>query len=69
MPCFFQIVSEMLPEIYTVEKCDFLKPIIHSQQCVINVLTPTGARDALTEILSFRRGLIGSTYCLPSYAV
>ena len=26
-----QIVSEMLPEIHTVEKFDFLKPIIHSQ--------------------------------------
>ena len=26
-----QIGSEVLPEIHTVEKCAFLKPIIHSQ--------------------------------------
>ena len=27
MPCSFQIVSQMLPEIHTIEKCGFLKPI------------------------------------------
>ena len=31
MPCSPQIISEMLPEIHTMEKCDFLKPRIHSQ--------------------------------------
>ena len=31
MPCSSRIISEMLPEIHIVEKCDFLKPIIHSQ--------------------------------------
>ena len=31
MPCSSQMISEMLPEIHTVEKCDFLKPIIHFQ--------------------------------------
>ena len=31
MPCSFRIISEMLPKIHTMEKCDFLKPIIHSQ--------------------------------------
>ena len=32
-PCHapLEFVSEMLPEIHTLEKCDFLKPIIHSQ--------------------------------------
>ena len=26
MPCFSQIISEMLPEIHAMEKFDFLKP-------------------------------------------
>ena len=26
MPCFPRIISEMLPEIHTLKKCDFLKP-------------------------------------------
>ena len=31
MPCSSRIRSEMLPEIHTVEKCDFLRSLIHSQ--------------------------------------
>ena len=31
MPCSYQIISEILPEIHTMEKVDFLKPISHSQ--------------------------------------
>ena len=31
MLCSPQIISEMISEIYTVKKCDILKPIIHSQ--------------------------------------
>ena len=31
MLCSFQIIIEMLPEIHTMEKCDFLKSVIHSQ--------------------------------------
>ena len=31
MPCSFRIISEMLLEIHTIEKCDVLKSIIHSQ--------------------------------------
>ena len=31
MPCFSKIISEMLLDIHTMEKCDFLKPIVHSQ--------------------------------------
>ena len=31
MPCSSQIINEMLPEIHTVEKFDFLKAMIHSQ--------------------------------------
>ena len=31
MPCSSRIISEMLSEIYTVEKCDFINSIIHSQ--------------------------------------
>ena len=39
MSCPLQIISEMLPEIYTVKKCYFLKPIIHSQVMQSTVLT------------------------------
>ena len=38
MPCYSQIISEMLPEIHTMEKCDFLKPVIHSQIISFSVL-------------------------------
>ena len=31
MPCSPQIISEMIPEIHTVQKFDFLKTLIHSQ--------------------------------------
>ena len=31
MPCSTRIISEILPEIRKMEKCDFLDPIIHSQ--------------------------------------
>ena len=31
MPCSSQIISEMQPEIYNMEKFDFLKSLIHSQ--------------------------------------
>ena len=30
IPCSSRIISEMLPEIHTMEKCDFLKSSIHS---------------------------------------
>ena len=36
MPCSYRIVSEMLPEIYRLEKFDFLKSITHSP--IINPL-------------------------------
>ena len=32
MPCSSRTINEMLPEINTVEKCDFLKPITHSKK-------------------------------------
>ena len=31
MPCSSEIISEMLPESHTMEKCYFLKPVIHFQ--------------------------------------
>ena len=31
MPCSSQIISGMQPEIRTIERSDFIKPIIHSQ--------------------------------------
>ena len=30
MPCSSRIISELLPEIHTMEKCDFFKSVIHS---------------------------------------
>ena len=38
MPYSSQIINEMLPEIHTVEKCYFLKPIILSQMIYFSVL-------------------------------
>ena len=35
MPCSARIISEMLPEIHTVEKFDFLKSMIYSQIILI----------------------------------
>ena len=31
MPCSRRIIIDMLPEIHTMEKCDFLTFMIHSQ--------------------------------------
>ena len=31
VPCFSGIICEMLSEIHTMEKCDFLRSLIHSQ--------------------------------------
>ena len=38
MPCSSRIISEMLPEINTMEKCDFLKSIIHSYIILFYIL-------------------------------
>ena len=38
MPCFSKIISEMLPEIQTIEKFDFLKSMILSQMLLFSVL-------------------------------
>ena len=38
MPCFFRIISEILPEIHTIEKFDFLTSIIHSHTILIKIL-------------------------------
>ena len=37
MPCTSQIISEMLSEIHTIDKCDFLRPMIHSQITYLSV--------------------------------
>ena len=42
MSCSSQIISEMLPEIHTIEKCYFLKPISHSQIIQFSVQTGQG---------------------------
>ena len=38
MSCSSRIISEMQPEIHTIEKFDFLKSIIHSQMIQFSVL-------------------------------
>ena len=38
MPCSSRVISEMLPEIDTTEMCNFLKPIINSQNSVLLVV-------------------------------
>ena len=37
MPCSSQIISEMLPELHTIENCDFLKSMIQSEIIVPDV--------------------------------
>ena len=39
MPCSTRIISEMQPEVYEMERYDFLKPIIHSQILKYSVVT------------------------------
>ena len=39
MPCSARIVSEMLPEIHTMEKCDFRNSIIHPRIFKFSVLS------------------------------
>ena len=39
MPCSSQIISEVLSEFHTMEKCDFLKLIIHSQIIQFTVIS------------------------------
>ena len=39
MPCSSRLVREMLSEIHTLQKFDFLKPIIHSQTISCSVST------------------------------
>ena len=38
MSCSFRIISEMVPEIHTMKKCDFLKPIFPSQIILFSVI-------------------------------
>ena len=35
MPCSSSIICEMLPEIQTMEKYDFLKSVIHSDNVIL----------------------------------
>ena len=45
MLCSSPIMNEMLPEIHTMEKCDFLKPIIHSQIIQLSVIHECSSDD------------------------
>ena len=51
MPCSSQIVREMLPEIHTMEKCDFLKPIINSFSNNLTLKAPS--KIAADDIVFF----------------
>ena len=46
--CSSRIISEMLPEIHIMEKCDFLKSITHSQIIIFSVKC---ARDTIYKKL------------------
>ena len=39
MPSPFRVISEMLPQVHTMENCDFLKPIIYSQIIKLSVMS------------------------------
>ena len=52
MPCSSQIVSEMLPEIHTVEKSDFIKFKIHSQIIKFSVFHEVTALGTTMKILN-----------------
>ena len=44
MPYFSQYISEMVPEILTRERCDFLKHTIHSQIISLSHLIEKGCK-------------------------
>ena len=51
MPCSFRIISEMLLEIHTIEKCDVLKSIIRSQiQSTLVISKSKGPSKILRDI-------------------
>ena len=56
MPCSSQTISEKLPEIHTMEKCCFLKPIIHSQimlllSSLVNIRVLQVYTEAITPVI------------------
>ena len=53
MPCSSWITSEMLPEIHTMEKCYFLKPIIHSQIILFSVVGADSFGVSTCQLLSY----------------
>ena len=56
MPCSPQIISEMQSEIHSMEKFDFLKPIIHSQTIQFSV------RSLLEESAQFENE-VHNSFC------
>ena len=56
--CSSQIISEILPEIHTMEKFEFLKPIILSQRIKFSVLTISSSYS-----IFFLQNLYNWSYC------
>ena len=54
MPCSSRIISEMLPEIHTMEKCDFLKSITHSFIIKFSVLSETSLVYAYVNVVKIK---------------
>ena len=47
MPCSFRIISEILPKIHTMEKCNFLKTIFHFLIISFSVIYPNDTNNKL----------------------
>ena len=60
VPCSSQIVSEMLPEIHILEKCDFLKPKVHSNNQELQLCTAHRAWSDPVIKLLFRSFLVNA---------
>ena len=58
MPCLSQLISKMLPEIHTLEKCDFLKLIVHSQIIYLSVLFFQPVSRADREVIARLRNCV-----------
>ena len=62
MPCSSQIISEMLPEIHTMQKFDFLKPILHSQIIYFSVIVEVSPHFK-TILFHFRAIMVKKYWC------
>ena len=67
MPSYSQTITEMLSEILTMQKCYFLKPIIHSQ--IISFSVISGENSAAFVVLGCKHEMYISCFTLPKEGV